>query len=82
MRISVDVPETVGDQLVRQARQAGVTPGDYAGQLLREGLRAESSAFSEQFLALAGSWEDSRTTDEIIGDIEESRVSSHRPELR
>ncbi|MBQ2081645.1 MAG: antitoxin [Treponema sp.] len=33
---------------------------------------------TEEFLKLAGSWEDSRTTDEIIDDIYGSRVNSTR----
>ena len=33
---------------------------------------------TEEFLKLAGSWEDSRTTDEIIDDIYSSRVNSTR----
>ena len=35
---------------------------------------------TEEFLKLAGSWEDSRTTDEIIDDIYGSRVNSTRVE--
>jgi len=33
---------------------------------------------TEEFLQLAGSWEDVRTTEEIIGDIYSSRVNSTR----
>ncbi len=33
---------------------------------------------TEEFLKLAGSWEDSRTTDEIIDDIYNSRLNSTR----
>ena len=33
---------------------------------------------TEEFLKLAGSWEDSRTTDEIIDDIYSSRLISTR----
>ena len=33
---------------------------------------------TEEFLKLAGSWEDSRSTNEIIDDIYGSRVSSKR----
>ena len=33
---------------------------------------------TEEFLKLAGSWEDSRATDEIIDDIYSSRVNSTR----
>jgi plasmid stability protein len=33
---------------------------------------------TEEFLKLAGSWEDSRSTSEIIDDIYESRTSSTR----
>lgn len=33
---------------------------------------------TEEFLKLAGSWEDSRTTDEIVDDIYSSRLNSTR----
>ena len=33
---------------------------------------------TEEFLKLAGSWEDSRTTDEIVDDIYNSRLNSTR----
>lgn len=33
---------------------------------------------TEEFLKLAGTWEDSRSTDEIIDDIYSSRVNSTR----
>lgn len=33
---------------------------------------------TEEFLKLAGTWEDSRTTEEIIDDIYSSRVNSTR----
>ena len=36
---------------------------------------------TEEFLKLAGSWEDSRTTEEIIDDIYSSRVNSTRFEV-
>jgi len=33
---------------------------------------------TEEFLKLAGTWEDDRTADEIIADIKNSRVDSTR----
>lgn len=33
---------------------------------------------TEEFLKLAGTWEDSRSTDEIIDDIYDSRINSTR----
>ncbi len=39
-------------------------------------VKAKNS--TEEFLKLAGTWEDSRSTDEIIDDIYDSRVNSTR----
>ena len=82
MKLSVDVPQRVKDQLERRAKRAGLTPADYVGKLVQQSLADEIPAFSEQFLSLPGSWEDERTTEEIVRDIEESRITGQRPELR
>lgn len=82
MKLSVDVSQRVSDQLERRARRAGLTPADYVGKLVQQSLADETSAFSEQFMSLAGSWEDERTTEEIVRDIEESRTTVRRPEFR
>lgn len=38
----------------------------------------KSAKATEEFLKLAGTWEDDRTADEIIADIKNSRVDSTR----
>jgi len=38
----------------------------------------KSAKAIEEFLKLAGTWEDDRTADEIIADIKNSRVDSTR----
>lgn len=82
MKLSVNLPERMSDQLERRARRAGLAPADYVEKLVQQSLAQESPAFSEKFLSLAGSWEDERTTEEIVRDIEESRTIGRRPELR
>ncbi|MBQ0162413.1 MAG: antitoxin [Treponema sp.] len=42
---------------------------------------AKNKNATEEFLKLAGSWEDSRSTKEIINDIYESRENSSRFEV-
>ena len=50
-------------------------------ELVEDHLDAVPRRFSADFLALAGSWEDDRSTEEILRDIEESRLDAERPEL-
>jgi hypothetical protein len=50
--------------------------------LVRERLKGRGSAFSREFAALAGSWEDERAVEEIIRDIEASRTSARRAGLQ
>ena len=42
---------------------------------------AKTKNATEEFLKLAGSWEDFRSTEEIIDDIRDSRINSTRFEV-
>ncbi len=44
-------------------------------------LEAAPRRFSAEFLDLAGTWEDDRSTEEILRDIEDSRLDAARPVL-
>jgi hypothetical protein len=68
--------------LREEAAEAGESPPLFVQSLLREWLAGRGRTFSEEFAALAGSWEDDRSADEIIRDIEASRTTAQRPELR
>jgi hypothetical protein len=81
MKISVYVPKELEEPLREEAAEAGESPPLFLQSLLRERLQGRRKSFSEEFAALAGSWEDDRPADEIIRDIEESRRSSHRSAL-
>lgn len=82
MKLSVYVPKDLEEPLRRQAAAANVTPSRLIQTLLEEELRRTPNRFSEEFLALAGGWEDRRSTDEILREIETSRRDSQRPALR
>ena len=82
MKLSVYVPKDLEEPLRRQAAVANLTPSRLIQSLLEEELRRTPNCFSEAFLALAGTWEERRSTDEILREIETSRRDSHRPALR
>jgi hypothetical protein len=82
MKISVYVPKELEEPLREEAAEAGESPPLFVQSLLRERLEGRLKAFSEEFAALAGSWEDERSVEEIVRDIEESRRSAHRSVLR
>ena len=74
MKLSVYAPKRFEDK-------AEPTPARLIQDLVEDHLDAAPRRFSAEFLALAGSWEDDRSTEEIIRDIEESRLDAERPEL-
>jgi hypothetical protein len=49
--------------------------------ILRTHLASRPRRFSKDFLELAGAWEDDRATEEIVRDIEESRIDGKRPPM-
>jgi hypothetical protein len=82
MKISVYVPKELEEPLREEAAEAGESPPLFVQSLLRERLQGRRKSFSEEFAALAGSWEDDRPAEEIVRDIAESRTSSDRAALR
>lgn len=82
MKISVYVPKELEEPLREEAAEAGASPPLFVQSLLRERLEGRRKTFSEVFAALAGSWEDDRSVEEIVHDIEESRKSAQRAVLR
>ena len=81
MKLSVYVPKRLEEKLREEAEAAEVTPARLIQELVEDHLDAVPRRFSADFLALAGSWEDDRSTEEILRDIEESRLDAERPEL-
>jgi hypothetical protein len=49
---------------------------------VRETLGSRQRSFSRRFLALAGSWEDDRNSEEILRDLRAARVGTQRATLR
>lgn len=82
MKLSVYVPKRLEDKLRERAEEAEVTPSRLIQSLVEDLLDKAPRRLSADFLDLAGSWEDDRSTEEIIRDIEESRLDTDRPELR
>jgi hypothetical protein len=67
--------------LLARAAQENRSVGQEAEILLRESLSRPSQTprkATEAVLEIAGSWQDSRTTEEIIADIRGSRCSGGR----
>lgn len=82
MNLTVYVPKDLEAELKRRASDAGTTPSLFAQSLLRAAMAQQPTSFSPAFAALAGSWEDERTPEEIIEDINAQRTSRQRPGLR
>jgi hypothetical protein len=82
MKLSLYVPKQLEQTLRERADTAEVSPARYVQQLLKERLASDRRRFSAEFLALAGSWEDDRTADEILQDLKANRLTALRPELR
>lgn len=82
MKLSVYVPKDLEEPLEAEAEKRGESPSMFVQSLIRARLERGGRTFSDEFAALAGSWEDERSVDEIVRDIEESRQSAERPALR
>jgi hypothetical protein len=82
MNLTVYVPREMVEELGERARRAGLTPSLFVQSLLRRELAGEAERFSDAFAALAGSWEDRRTADEIVVDIKRHRRRADRVTLR
>lgn len=82
MKLSIYVPKDLEEPLEAEAAKRGESPSMFVQSLVRARLERGGRSFSEDFAALAGSWEDDRSADEIVRDVEESRRSVRRPALR
>lgn len=82
MNLTVYVPKDLEDELKRRAKQAGLTPSLYAQSVLRAAMAEQPTAFSPAFAALAGSWQDERSAEEVIADIRGSRSTRRRSSMR
>ncbi len=81
MNLNVHVPKQLESALLAAVRKASLSPSLFLEGLLRRELEVPSASFSVAFAALAGSWEDDRSADEICRDIEQSRRDAQQPEL-
>jgi hypothetical protein len=81
VKISVYIPKELEEPLRVEAAEAGESPSIFLQGLVRERLGRGSRTFSDDFAALAGSWEDTRTAAEIIRDLEENRRDAARQML-
>jgi plasmid stability protein len=73
-----NIDEQMYAALVARATQEHRSVGQEAEMLLRESLATPSRSprkATEAVLEVAGSWQDSRTAEEIIADIRASRCS-------
>ena len=82
MNLTIYVPKDLEAELQRRAKQAGTTPSLFVQSVLRAEMSRRPASFSSAFAALAGSWEDERSADEIIADIRDHRTSKRHPRLR
>ena len=81
MKISVYIPRELEEPLRTAAADARESPSMFLQSLVRERIERGSRIFSDDFAALAGSWEDTRTAAEIVRDLEENRRNAARPML-
>jgi hypothetical protein len=81
MRLTIEVPEDLERLLLDRAEASAVSPTRYVESILRTHLASRPRRVSKPFLELAGAWEDDRPTEEIIRDIEESRIDGTRPPM-
>ncbi|MDA8017196.1 MAG: hypothetical protein MPN21_07075 [Thermoanaerobaculia bacterium] len=81
MKLSVYVPKELEEPLRARADAEGMSPALYVQSVLRGDIEGHRREWSDEFRALAGSWKDDRSTEEIVRDIEESRISTQRAAL-
>jgi hypothetical protein len=81
MRLTIAVPKDLERLLRDRAEASGVSPARYVESILCTHLASRPRRFSKPFLELAGAWEDDRSTEEIVRDIEESRIDGTRPPM-
>jgi hypothetical protein len=81
MNLTVYIPRSLQRALRQRAADAELTPARYLQQLLRQDIEDGPREFSERFAALAGSWDDDRSSTAIVRDIEDNRIDAERPEI-
>jgi len=81
MNLTVYIPRSLQEKLRQRARAEKLSPSRYLQQLLRQDFEDGPQEFSARFAALAGSWEDDRSSTEIVRDIEDNRIDAERPEM-
>lgn len=81
MKLSVYLPKELEEPLRARADAQGLSPSLYVQTVVRKDIQSHDQQWSEEFKALAGSWQDERSTEEIIRDIEENRRSAERDSL-
>ncbi len=81
MNVTVYVPKGIENLLKKAAEQARVSPARFVQRLIKRELEGDEQSFSEGFIALAGSWEDDRSAEHIIQDIDNNRLDSRRQDL-
>ena len=82
MKISVYVPKELEGRLREKAEERSMTPSRFVQSLVQERFEQEPRRFTSAFAALAGSWEDERSAEEICRELEESRQDASRSVLR
>lgn len=81
MNLTVYVPKALETTLREKASQAGVTPALYVQRIIKDKLTSDEPRFSDRFAALSGSWEDERSVEEIMANIEQARTTAEPPEF-
>ncbi len=82
MKLSVYVPKELESRLLEEAQERSVSPSRLVQALVQERFSGKRRQFSPRFAALAGSWEDDRSSEEICLDLEEKRQNASRSVLR
>lgn len=82
MKLSLYVPKKLEKRLLDEAVEVGVTPSRLIQGWVEDRLTKRPRRFPQEFLELAGTWEDDRTTAEIVRDIKAHSAEVSRAGLR
>lgn len=82
MRLSVYIPKEIEGRLEEAAEESGLSVTKLIQEIVREKLESRRRSFSRRFLALAGSWEDDRSSEEILRDLRAARSGAQRATLK
>ena len=81
MKLSVYIPKDLEKPLMQRADGSGLSPSRVVQDLVRASLSGQRRTFSDEFMALAGSWEDDKTTEAICQEIDDDQVVAERVEM-